>query len=166
MTTLYIMRHGQAESGAGMADENRRLTSEGHRALEAIATSLKAQRILPSVVVCSPLVRAVQTAEDMLQVLAPQQEPTVCPLLAPGHGPARTLDWLAERHGKSPSLLVVGHLPDLGALTGYALGGPGAPAGFSYLPGGMARIDLEGGNRAGFGVLRWLLLPEQIVALR
>lgn len=166
MTTLYIMRHGLAESGAGMEDENRRITPEGHRALAAIATALKAQRMQPSVVVCSPLVRAVQTAEDMLQVLAPQQAPAVCPPLAPGHGPARVLDWLAEHHGQNPSVLLVGHLPDLGALTGYALGGPGAPAGYSYQPGGMARIDLDGGIFPGAGILRWLLLPEHIVALR
>ena len=165
MTTVYIMRHGQAEAGAAMADEDRRLTAEGHRALAGIAAGLQRQEVQIDSVVCSPLVRARQTAEDMLHVLAPDRRAFVCPLLAPGHPPARVVRWLQEHISQQQAVLVVGHLPDLGLLTAYLLAGPSPDGGFIYQPGGMARVDVQGNLREGTGILRWLMLPEQLMAL-
>jgi phosphohistidine phosphatase len=109
------MRHGPAEDDAPSGrDFDRRLTSRGRERTERVARALARRAEAPSRIVCSPLVRTVETAEVVRQTLALVAHLERCNELAPG-GDALTLaiEWARE----PGPLLVVGHEPDLTLLT-------------------------------------------------
>ena len=59
------MRHGEAEDYADGGDGMRRLTERGHAAAARAGRLLRQLALTPSAVVCSPLVRARQTAHQV-----------------------------------------------------------------------------------------------------
>lgn len=161
-STVYIMRHGPAESGAGKADEARTLTPEGARGIVLTGKGLKALNVEVDAIIASPLIRAVQTAEAMRDALAPDMVLGSLEELGPGYGPApvvEALQGMTER-----TVMLVGHLPDLATLTALLILGQPA-GGIGFQPGSIARIDFQGSLRPGMGILRWLLSPEQVQAL-
>lgn len=111
------MRHGPAEDDAPSGrDFDRRLTVRGRERTERVARAL-GRRAAPARILCSPLVRTVETAQVVAAVLALSCEPELRDELAPG-GDAFALwrsasTWTASSH----PVLVVGHEPDLTMLT-------------------------------------------------
>jgi phosphohistidine phosphatase len=65
---VVLVRHGEAEDGSPIGDRGRGLTVEGRRAFREHARRLPA-KIRLSGVITSPLVRAVQTAEILAEVM-------------------------------------------------------------------------------------------------
>ena len=61
---IYLVRHGDAvpEEDAG-SDRDRWLSARGREAARILGRLLREQRVEPDAIVCSPLPRAVQTAE-------------------------------------------------------------------------------------------------------
>jgi phosphohistidine phosphatase len=127
---LYIMRHGPAEDRAESGrDFDRALTASGRDRVRDVARTLCEAGEAPHVVLSSPLVRALQTAEIVATVANTSgvaTHVTVRRELAPA-GDARALAReMAESRGKR--VLLVGHEPDLSALAAH-LGGRAFPAG-------------------------------------
>ena len=76
---LLIFRHGIAEEEAADGrDESRRLTKEGIAQMKVVARGLVKVVRRPDVILTSPLVRAVQTAEPLGKVF--EREPQVLPV--------------------------------------------------------------------------------------
>ena len=118
---IGLLRHGQAAVG-DYPDALRHLTATGRRQAVQAGEALAAQGVPPGRVWCSPLVRAVQTAE-----LAARGWGVTDPLearswLADGSTGA-VLDALAVLPATRPVLLV-GHLPQLGHLARHLTGLP------------------------------------------
>src|SRR6478736_9710352 len=66
---LYVMRHGPAVDDAPSGrDDDRELTASGRRRVRAVAQALLEAGELPRVILSSPLVRALQTAEIVCAV--------------------------------------------------------------------------------------------------
>ena len=107
------MRH--AEAAPGDPDELRPLTAEGKDAARALGERLAQHH--PDAVVCSPLLRARETAEPIARAAGVEAEPE--DKLAPG---ADITDLSAAVSGKGDTVVVVGHQPDCSeivlALTG------------------------------------------------
>jgi phosphohistidine phosphatase SixA len=61
--------------------------------------------------------------------------------------------------GRRGRVLLVGHLPSLGRLAGWLIGGDPL-LGLPLRTGSLCRIDLAAGAMAGQGDLRWLLPPS------
>lgn len=87
MTTIYLLRHGEAEIGRG-TDANRRLTPSGTDSVartaeryQAITSSGKFEPF--QVLVSSPLLRAKQTASRLAEQLDWQGDIEIWPELAP-----------------------------------------------------------------------------------
>ena len=161
--TLYLLRHGVAESGHGKADEDRALTPEGVQGILLVARALGRMGGRVERIVSSPLLRTRQTADTIRNEL-PVTEPVVeSDVLRPG---ADAVQVVAEcqAHSDVSTLLLVGHLPDLSGVLGYLVSGHPTGA-FGFQPGSIARIDFQGAVRPSFGVVRWLLAPEQLQAL-
>ncbi len=60
---VYLLRHGIAEDGgAGVDDASRALTPEGRKKLQQVLRAAVKAGVVPSLIVSSPLKRAVQTA--------------------------------------------------------------------------------------------------------
>ena len=158
---LILVRHAEAaEIGTAGAetDFNRPLTDLGRRQAQALAAAFTAQGIVPAVVLPSPLVRAVQTAEPLLGlVVEPDHAPETCELLSPeGYGPKRLSKYLS-RFEAGPVVLV-GHNPSISDYTRWLLNGEIGTVEMDK--GAAALFDCPDGPGKGAGVLRWLVSPE------
>ena len=100
-----VMRHAKAEPAReGLRDEERRLTEEGRRQVEALARVLPWR---PRVIVHSPLARARETAEILAGLLG-VGEVVESELLRPDRMSVEALRSLA-----GDGVLLVGHAPSV-----------------------------------------------------
>ena len=146
---LYLLRHAKAiPRHANLADESRYLTAEGrdafHRTFERLATL----GLAPDLILTSPLLRSVQTAEILACVLDYQGPLLVDPRLAPGFG-RRQLGQLLKEHETTEALVLVGHEPDLSLLVTALLG---IKAHFTLKKGDLVAIELDAAGKPSF---RW-----------
>jgi phosphohistidine phosphatase len=125
---LVIVRH--AEAAAGHPDELRPLTAEGRAQARRLGERLRRDGLAPDAIVCSPLLRARETASAL-----GLGEPRVDERLAPGATPDDVRAAAAERGGV---VVVVGHQPDCGRAAA-ALGGGAEPP---FPPAGHVTVEL------------------------
>jgi phosphohistidine phosphatase len=125
---LVIVRH--AEAAAGQPDELRTLTPEGREQARRLGEQLRTEGISPDAIVCSPLLRARETATAL-----GLGEPEVDDRLAPGATPD---DVRAVAEGRGATVVVGGHQPDCGRAAA-ALGAGGEP---HFPPAGHATVEL------------------------
>jgi phosphohistidine phosphatase len=159
---LYLVRHAEAIAHSPALDDAiRHLTAKGRGQFQKTARTMARREIDPDFILTSPLVRAVQTAEILAQVMEFRGELAVAPELA--HGLDREgLAAVMERYRPAKRLVLVGHEPELGALAGELLGlerptplkkgaalclkynpATGAPATFGWLARGTSLIDAQ-----------------------
>ncbi|HET6343505.1 MAG TPA: phosphohistidine phosphatase SixA [Myxococcota bacterium] len=161
MTTVYIMRHGLAESGAGRPDEERRLTPEGVAQMRRAVLGLERMGVQIDRIVASPLKRTVQTAELVAEVLAPGARVIESVALSTSGSAAATLGELLSSHGGVGRIFLVGHLPDVAVLVGLLIRGE-ARGSFNFAPGSLACVHFDGAVSRGGGTLRWLMSSAQL----
>jgi phosphohistidine phosphatase len=153
---LHLLRHAHAGDAFEWVgdDDLRPLTSKGRKQAERLGRFMCEHDIRPDVIVSSPLVRAVQTAE----IVAAELGMTVRrdPRLASGFSQRELWALLDELGAREP--LLVGHEPDLSSLLSYLI-----DAALPMKKGALATVDLETRLGDGEGVLRWLLPPELLV---
>lgn len=120
---LLLIRHGKAE-GHGGNDGERALVEKGWKQSRAVGEFLAANKLLPDVVLTSPLVRARETAEGVSQG-CDGPEVIVQPWLACGMRPEEALAELVafQELGR---VAIVGHEPDFSGLAESLLGGGGS----------------------------------------
>lgn len=133
-------------------DDLRPLTSKGRKQAERLGRFLCEHGIHPDVIVSSPKVRALQTAE----IVGAELGMTVRndSRLASDFGKRELWSLLDDLGAREPML--VGHDPDFSQLLGYLIDA----AGLTMRKGALATVDLETRLGDGEGVLRWLLPPE------
>jgi len=161
---LLVVRHAIAEereafARSGRGDGERPLTSAGRKKFEQGARGLRA--VLPSIeaVATSPLVRARQTAEILLEAYGLGRAVRLA-ALDPDADPAALLPFLRRQRGKAV-VAVVGHEPHLSRLVAYLLAR--SPRGFTDLKkGGACLIALGADPQAGKAELRWLWTASQL----
>lgn len=123
---IYLVRHGEAvpEEDAG-SDRDRWLSPRGREAARILGRLLREQKVSPDVILCSPLPRAVQTAEllaaslDYLGAISSRRcfEPSAHPRVA-----------AEELMAAGAAVLVVGHEPAVSTLGAFLLGLPAFPS--------------------------------------
>lgn len=118
MKTLYLLRHGHAESKTKLPDSARNLDEEGREEVRITANKMLVMKILPQLMISSHANRALQTAQIAAQIIGydPQyirlerdiyytdtetlidvirsQDDTFDRILITGHNP--TITWLAQ----------------------------------------------------------------------
>jgi phosphohistidine phosphatase len=152
---ITLIRHGAA--GEAASDEDRALTTKGRAAVRRVAGALARRKVRFDLVVTSPLVRAVQTAEIIVQRLAYAGEVVIDRRLVPEASPARLLAFLRALDSETRVALVA-HEPILSevacAVLGRSLGG--------FLKKGEAmRIRVALDRPAS---LRWRIIPTKDAA--
>ncbi len=157
---LYIIRHAEAQPlGVDGIEEDadRPLTAAGHASSGPLAAALQRQRVHLDRIVTSPLLRARQTAEDLLKELgAPKPELHICDHLAP-KGKRRKLTRFLCGLG-AQSVAIVGHMPDLAEYAGWLIGSRKAQ--LDLAKAGVACIHFEDEPDKGAGALIWMVTPQ------
>ena len=163
LSTVYLVRHAiAAERGEDYPDDAKRpLTHNGIARMRKGVRGLRALDLRIDLVCTSPLVRAKQTAEILVEGLKPSPTLQLMPVLAPGGAPPKVGEALAAlRDPKSVAL--VGHEPDLGEFAAWLLG---ARRPLPLRKGGVCRIDLTGPPAHRAGQLIWLVVPKMLRSL-
>lgn len=155
---VYLLRHGIAEDErAGLSDAERALTLDGRRKLRQILQVAGRADTNPTLILSSPLKRAVQTAEIAKEILACKSEIVCTKALLPASTAEQV--WGEIRDNKNePSLVLVGHNPLFANLPGYLLGQPELQVDFKK--GAILRLDVEGFSSYPKGILRWYLTSK------
>lgn len=161
---VTLVRHGAA--GGASRDADRGLTVEGRLAVRRVGKALRARDEVFDVVVTSPLVRAVQTAEIVCERIRHAGEVLIDRALVPEASPQLAIDLmddLATQRSDLLSVALVGHEPHLSALAA-ALLGQSRHRGFGK--GEAMRIRLPGPAAQAGGKLRWTVNPDSGELLR
>jgi phosphohistidine phosphatase len=157
---LFLIRHADAlalgERGITNDDE-RPLSEQGEADAQAAAQALQAKGVVLDKLLCSPLLRARQTAEIMLRVWSRADLILdTCDCLAPSGKHRKLSKILLKTGGEKVGL--VGHMPHLGEYAAWLMGHKKfhidlAKAGVAFITCG----DLPA---KGLGSLQWLVTPE------
>lgn len=156
---LYLVRHGIAiERGDPDCppETERYLTRDGIKKTREVAKGIAALKIEPALLISSPYVRAMQTAEIFADALShPREKIRQSPNLRPGSNPSDFLKELA--HVKAHEIMAFGHAPQLDQLIATATASRGV---FTALKkAGTAALDFES-IAPGKATLLWLLPPK------
>jgi phosphohistidine phosphatase SixA len=125
---VVVVRH--CEAAPGSPDDLRPLTAAGREAAAALGAELAGEQ--PDAIVCSPLLRARETAAAIAEAcgLAPEVDDRL--------GPGATLTGLrAAVAGRGELVVAVGHQPDCGEIVQAATGRV-----VRFPPGGRAELEL------------------------
>ena len=141
---IWLLRHGEAEDGAGKPDAARDLTEKGERQSRDAGEALKKLGVQIDVCLTSPKVRAKRTAELACEALgAPVEEDN---RLAGGD-----FDPLEVAAGRG-EVMLVGHEPDFSQAVALVTGSR-----VKMKKGGIAAVDDH--------ILHTLLRPKDLRAI-
>jgi phosphohistidine phosphatase len=157
---IYVVRHGIAidrEDPKCPPDPERYLTEEGIEKTKRVAAAVAALGASPDLLLSSPYVRAMQTAEIFASALDySKQKIRRTDLLLPGAEPSLFFRELAKDKQTS-TLFVFGHAPQLDDIIAAALGSKHHIT--SLKKAGVALIDLKRVSPPN-GQLVWLAPPK------
>ncbi|HEX4232034.1 MAG TPA: phosphohistidine phosphatase SixA [Bryobacteraceae bacterium] len=155
---VYLLRHGITEEArVGLSDADRSLTPEGRQKLREVLRLASGADVEPSLILTSPLTRAVQTAEVARDILKYKKEILRTKALLPGATTDQVWDEIRV-HRDEAQLMLVGHDPLFSQLGGYLLGTPNLKIDFKK--GALLRADLENYPARPHGILRWYLTAK------
>ena len=159
---LYIVRHAIAapHGTSGIPDDERPLTEEGIKKMSQVAAGLRSLEYIPDLILSSPLPRAKQTAEILLEAFGQKRIGLeILPALAPAGSRRELYQTIASYERKHESLMLVGHQPSLGEIAGeIAWGSPGHS--LELKKGGACAIELVRSGEPPEGSLISLLTPS------
>jgi phosphohistidine phosphatase len=157
---LYIVRHGIAidrEDPKSPPDPDRFLTEEGIDKTKQVAKGVAALGIEPDLLLTSPYIRALQTAELFAAALEyPKQKIRRSDLLLPGTEATLFYKELAKDKD-SAIVMCFGHAPQLDDLVATGLGSKHHVT--SLKKSGIAALELKRISPPS-GVLLWLATPK------
>jgi phosphohistidine phosphatase len=157
---LIFVRHAEAlPRPAAMTDEMRYLTSEGRGSFRKTARTMLKQGVEPSLILTSPLIRAVQTAEILAETLAFFGPLLVRNELRPGFDMEKLQDLLNE-YQSANEVIFVGHEPDLGGIITALLS---LPVGFDLKKGAAVKLKTDPKNLQNSTLFKWLAVGKKLV---
>lgn len=155
MTQLHLLRHAHAGDPVAYVgpDAARPLSEKGERHADRLGRFLKRAGFAPDLIVSSPRVRALRTAEIVALHLG---QPVGIDDRLAGPLDASTLEAILSEHGETLRPMFVGHDPDFSELVARLSGAGSIP----MKKGAIARIDIDRPLSDGAGTLRWLVAPD------
>ena len=155
---LYLFRHGIAEdAGPGLPDPRRALTDEGKKKVSEVVKAVRRAGVEPSLIVSSPYVRAVETAQIAALGFGYQGDIIRTEALVPFGSPEKVWAELRD-YREERAILLAGHEPLLSSLAAYLLASPALQV--EMKKAAMVRIDVESLGAAPHGILRWIVTPK------
>lgn len=155
---LYVFRHGIAEDAPpGGRDADRALTDDGRKKVVDVVKAARRAGLEPSLIISSPYVRAVQTADIAAEVLGHRREIVQTEALVPHGTPEGVWDELRDYREES-AVLIAGHEPLLSAVVAHLLAAPALRV--EMKKAALVRIDVDTFGPSPLGTLRWMITPK------
>ena len=155
---LYVVRHGIAvDSGEGTPEEWRALTDKGRRRFQKTARAFGKLGRKLDLILTSPQIRAVQTAE-ILAGETEHGEVAILPELDPRFDVAAVRGAIAMRAGEAEAVAVVGHDTQLSSVLAALSGVPREEIDLEN--GAIVRIDVSTLTDGASAEPRWWLKPK------
>lgn len=151
---ILIVRHGIAEDYHPDGDAARELTDRGREKVRGIIEFIR-KTIEPDLLLSSPLVRALQTAEIALSVLEADVPLEQSRSLLPGSGSQEII--LELQTMKPDTVMLFGHNPHLSYLVSDLLSRGTMEV--QLKKASVTAVDFEGLPLEGGGILKWMVTP-------
>jgi len=155
---LFIVRHAAAiERTAEVPEEQRYLTPKGRDFMRTTARTMLKKGLEPGLILTSPLIRAVQSADILAETLSYNVPVVVTDQLSPGFDLGALQRLLAE-FPQADQLVIVGHEPDLSTVVSALLALKG---GFDFKKGSAFKLILD----AKFtkpATFKWLVVGKKL----
>lgn len=162
---IYLFRHGIAEEQhPNLIDEDRQLTKEGQQKTQKVAQYLSKLDFQFDLILTSPLTRAQQTAEILIQAKLSQKLEESSHLAPGGNISHWVNNWLEpKKYSPKTKLVLVGHEPDLGHWAEILVYGT-AKGQLVLKKAGMIGIKApETGSPLGQSYMFWLTPPKYLI---
>jgi phosphohistidine phosphatase len=160
---LIFVRHAAAiERSDEISDEKRYLTPEGKVFFRKTAQTMLKNSIEPSLILTSPLIRAVQTADILAEILSYSGPLVVADELAPGFD-ILALQELFGKYQSVDELVLVGHEPDFSSLIVSLLN---LPSGFNFKKGAAIKLKYDPTRPGKHATFKWLAMGTKITPKR
>lgn len=165
---LYIVRHGVAgerDARRWPDDDDRPLTPDGAQKFHEAARGLRLLDPGVTRVITSPVVRARQTAEILLERLKERELRLELDDSLRYDAPLKRA-WELVRHFKDDeNVALVGHEPHLSMLIACLIAADEEGCNVEMKKGAVACLDGQDRSRPGRLVLRWLMTQKQLAKL-
>jgi phosphohistidine phosphatase len=160
---LYLIRHAIAEEESPSGEDSQReLTDKGAKKMRLIAKGLRTLGVEFDLIVSSPYVRAMQTAEILSDVFK-KKKFVLSDHLMPAGDPNLLIAEINEKHTVD-SLAIVGHEPYLSNLVSLLVA-DGAPVEMTFKKGGVCYLSTDDLHHTHKATLEWLLTPGVLVEI-
>ena len=157
---IIFVRHAAAiDREADIVDDKRYLTPKGRIFFRETARTIIKRQVKPDLILTSPLLRAVQTADILAESLAYNGPLAAADELAPGFD----LSGLKKILGEYPQvteLVIVGHEPDLSGIVCDLLA---LADGFTFKKGSAIRLTVDPADLRGGAVFKWLAVGKELI---
>lgn len=163
---LVLIRHGVAidrmvYKKRNKDDRLRPLTSKGRKKMIKVSQAIKKFIRKPDMIVTSPLLRAMQTAEILAQTFRCQKL-VECVELSPECSPESFVKWLKAYGNNKNVICIVGHEPHLGFLSSWLLNGS-RDSFIEFKKSGVLGIELDSVLHSSYGKILFLCQPKQLL---
>ena len=158
---IYLLRHGiaaPANEDNQFSDAKRALTPEGATKMREVTAGLKKLGVTFDLVVSSPLLRAKETADIIVEGLKIKEPTREWKQLEPD-GSIEELMSQLQKHQQKGSVLLVGHQPFMGFLACYLVFGSDKVS-LAFKKGGICCIRVDDLRLKSAGELVWMLPPK------
>src|SRR5262249_14528043 len=158
---IYLLRHGiaaPANEDNQFSDAKRALTPEGATKMREVTAGLRKLGVTFDLVVSSPLLRAKETADIVVEGLKIKEPTREWKQLEPD-GSIEELISQLQKHQQKGSVLLVGHQPFMGFLACYLVFGS-EKVSLAFKKGGICCIRVDELPLKSTGELVWMLPPK------
>ncbi len=156
---IFLLRHGDALDSPTLEDSERPLSAFGGRQASATGTYLVEKHSEISLIYCSPLLRARQTAEAV-QISLRKVPIQITDSLRSSSDPREIIQELPR--AQRQTVLLVGHEPHLSRTISLLLWGDTLSR-VDMKKCSLACVSIPDPPEAGRGVLKWLVESSQML---
>lgn len=160
---LVLVRHAAAvDRTSEISEESRYLTPEGRVFFRKTARTMLKNSVDPALILTSPLIRAVQTADILAETLSCCSPLVLRNELQPGFGMQELARLLGEYHSAG-ELVLVGHEPDLSTIIAFLMQISGW---FSLKKGAAVKLKIDPANLPLSTEFKWLAYGNKLITCR